>query len=295
MLDSTKNILVATDGSEDGSLAARAAADLSGQTGAALHVVHVWQNVASPHLQGYIRAGLEQRGRDCLDSEVESLRAEGVEVAGDHLLVGSTSDRILDLAQEIEAGLVVVGGRGHGRVGRLLLGSVSEAVAQHAACPVLVVRGGAWPPSGVVVGDDGSRSAEHAADLALSFAGLYGLRAKLVRAHPNPIPPSGSWSAAEDRAIAETLASEEEDLKRRAAELSRKSGVSCEHAFETEDPALALLDAAGESGFALLAVGSRGLGGVRRAMLGSVSTKVLRAAKGPVLVCPERASGGEGA
>ena len=47
---------------------------------------------------------------------------------------------ILTLAEEIGAGLIVLGSRGHGRIRRALMGSVSDAVVRHAHCPVLVVR-----------------------------------------------------------------------------------------------------------------------------------------------------------
>jgi len=61
-------------------------------------------------------------------------------VARAHLRVGRPDKEIVDLAEEIDAGLVVVGSRGLGGVRRALVGSVSDSVVRHAPCPVLVVR-----------------------------------------------------------------------------------------------------------------------------------------------------------
>ena len=62
-------------------------------------------------------------------------------VAQAHLKIGGTVEEIVTLAEETEAGLILLGSRGLGGVGRALMGSVSEFVVRHAHCPVLVVRG----------------------------------------------------------------------------------------------------------------------------------------------------------
>jgi nucleotide-binding universal stress UspA family protein len=54
--------------------------------------------------------------------------------------VGKPAAEIVDLAEELGVGLVVVGSRGLGGVRRALMGSVSDSVVRHAHCPVLVVR-----------------------------------------------------------------------------------------------------------------------------------------------------------
>jgi nucleotide-binding universal stress UspA family protein len=47
---------------------------------------------------------------------------------------------IVGLAEELGAGLIVMGSRGLGRIRRALMGSVSDSVVRHAHCPVMVVR-----------------------------------------------------------------------------------------------------------------------------------------------------------
>jgi nucleotide-binding universal stress UspA family protein len=54
--------------------------------------------------------------------------------------MGDAAMEIVHLAEDIEAGLVVMGSRGRGGIRRALMGSVSDSVVRHAHCPVLVVR-----------------------------------------------------------------------------------------------------------------------------------------------------------
>ncbi len=53
---------------------------------------------------------------------------------------GAPADQIIRVADEVEADLIVIGGRGKGAVGAVLLGSVAYRVLHHAPCPVLVTR-----------------------------------------------------------------------------------------------------------------------------------------------------------
>ena len=141
-----KKILLATDGSEDATLAARAAIELSNRTASELHVVHVWHDVPTPHLHSFVRAQLRQEAEEVLNKQLERIEQAGGTVAEAHLREGRTIDEILDLSEELDVGLLIVGSRGLGGVGRILLGSVSEGIIHHARRPVLVVPGGrdAW-------------------------------------------------------------------------------------------------------------------------------------------------------
>ena len=75
-----------------------------------------------------------------LETEVEKVREAGGTVVQVHLRMGKAAVEIVDLAEELGAGLVVVGSRGLGGIRRALMGSVSDSVVRHAHCPVLVVR-----------------------------------------------------------------------------------------------------------------------------------------------------------
>ena len=285
-----KRILLATDGSEDAALAARAAVDLVTGAGAELHVAHAWQTVSTTRFERFVRASLLAEARELLDRQVAQFGEAGADVADAHLREGPAADEVVDLAGEIGADLVVVGSRGRGPVKRLALGSVSEGVVHHAGCPVLVLRGGeAWPPKRVVIGDDGSGPARDAASLAAGIGGLFGAKGLLLRAYPELPKMDLEGRALDARMVDDELRREEQKLEERAGWLEKNLGVRPRVRIDVGDPTARLLTAAEElheGEQTLLAVGSRGLGPWGRAKLGSVSTKVLRAAKGPVLVCP---------
>ena len=82
----------------------------------------------------------EQRAREVLEVEVEKVRSAGGTVVQAHLMEGRIAPEIVGLAEQIGAGLIVMGSRGRGGIRRALVGSVSDAVVRHAHCPVLVVR-----------------------------------------------------------------------------------------------------------------------------------------------------------
>jgi nucleotide-binding universal stress UspA family protein len=71
-------------------------------------------------------------------------------VAQTYLGTGRPDEEIVELAEEIGAGMVVVGSRSLGGVRRALMGSVSQSVVRHAHCPALVVRGGGRDEGAVV-------------------------------------------------------------------------------------------------------------------------------------------------
>lgn len=290
-------ILLATDGSEDAALAARAAADLSERAGSELHIVHVlprFPRYAYPGVtpQIYSRVLDEdlREARDLLEEQVKGIQARGARVAESHTRRGPTVDEILDLADELGADLIVVGSRGLGPVRGLVLGSVSGGIVHGATSPVLVLRGGenAWPPNRIVVGDDGSEEAKGAGVLAARIAKLLDTGVLLVRAYPRLPETDAEGREFDARRVDDELRREERTLESRAKEIEDASGaVRPRVGLTVGEPATALLEAAGEGAErALLAVGSRGLDATRRLRLGSVSTKVLHAAHGPVLIYP---------
>jgi nucleotide-binding universal stress UspA family protein len=280
-----KKILLATDGSEDARLAAQAAADLSEKTSAELHIVHAWQIVPHPVIDP---DQYEEEAARLLKEQTEFVSDAGGTVNEAHLVMDAPVDAILDLGEEIGADLTVVGSRGHGPLGRLILGSVSEGVVHHATRPVLVLRGeqDSWPPERVVIGDDGSEAAKKAGELASSIGDLFGALGVLVRAYPELPEADPVGRALDPRAVDDALHQAEQGLHERAEELGRLAGKRPRIEIAVGDAAMALLERAREESRTLIAVGSRGLGLARRLRLGSVSTKVLRAAEGPVLVYP---------
>ena len=146
-------ILLATDGSEEATLAAQTAIDLAHKTGSELHVVYARIPPSSrAFYEGYEEGAdvgaylqdeseeLTRRGQGLLDEQVRKIEVAGGSVAQAHLGIGKPEEEITALAEEIGAGLIVVGSRGLGGIRRALMGSVSDSVVRHAHCPVMVVR-----------------------------------------------------------------------------------------------------------------------------------------------------------
>jgi nucleotide-binding universal stress UspA family protein len=149
-------ILLATDGSDEATLAAQTAIDVADKTNSELHVVYVGEldygypsydlsydpSYAVPDFEymQQIQENLEQEARKALDAEVEQVKAAGGRVVEAHLSMGSPDAEIVKLADDIGAGLIMMGSRGLGGIRRALIGSVSDSVVRHAHCPVLVVR-----------------------------------------------------------------------------------------------------------------------------------------------------------
>ena len=143
-------ILLATDGSEEAEMAFASAADLSKKTGSELHVVYVGHmplasyespgaTTLDPGLSGRMHESAQQEARTMLDEQMQRVGHSG-EIAEVHARIGRPDAEIVGLAEELGAGLIVLGSRGLGRLRRALMGSVSDSVVRHAHCPVLVVR-----------------------------------------------------------------------------------------------------------------------------------------------------------
>ena len=267
--------LLATDGSENTAQATKAAVDIATRSGSELHVIHVWHDVHTPHAHDFVKRELRRQGREILDEEVKRIGEMGGTVTRSHLRKGRTFEEAIKLGDELEAGLLVVGSRGHRGLRRMLLGSHSEDVVHHAHRPVLVVRRGenVWPPARIIAGDDYSEDARKTAELAGNLAKLLGARMLLL--HAVPRLPQASGEAVEAK------------LEDRAGELEEVVQQRPQTRVVAGDSAEVLIEAAQEGeGPTLVAVGSRGLGTVGRLRLGSVSTKVIRAGLGAVLVYP---------
>ena len=95
---------------------------------------------------------LNEELQQLLDAQVRQIEAVGGTVWQAHLRMGRPDAEIIALAEEIEAGLLVMGSRGLGGIRRALMGSISGSVVRHTHCPVLVVR-----KEGTVAGQVGGR------------------------------------------------------------------------------------------------------------------------------------------
>jgi universal stress protein A len=136
-------IVVASDGSGPSDAAIRMAGELAAKTGSELHVLHVslvsrylYPEILSEAQLGRIKAEAQKR----LDDEEARARESGVEITKSHLRLGRAADETMRLAQDLGAGLIVIGNRSGEAMRRILLGNDAESIVRHAHCAVLVAR-----------------------------------------------------------------------------------------------------------------------------------------------------------
>lgn len=144
MIQPFTKVLVGTDFSEPASRAVERAIDVARRYEAHLHIVHVWE---VPLIVGGPMAGpavdwitpIEQAARAQLDELVDGLRAGKVDVTAT-LSSGVAWDRIIAIAEQVGADLVVVGTHGRTGIRRALMGSIAERVVRLSPVPVLTVH-----------------------------------------------------------------------------------------------------------------------------------------------------------
>jgi nucleotide-binding universal stress UspA family protein len=141
-------ILLATYGSAGTEFAAHTAIRLANSADCELHLVYVerlppypaYAPISAQHLEWELHEGAERAGLERLWELDRRIRIAGGTVAGAHLRVGEVAKEVVDLAEELEVDLIVVGTRGRSVIRRALMGSVSDSVVRHARCPVVVAR-----------------------------------------------------------------------------------------------------------------------------------------------------------
>jgi nucleotide-binding universal stress UspA family protein len=222
-----------------------------------------------------------------VDGAATRLRAAHLAAIG-RVLHGRPASVLANEARDSAADLIVVGSRGHGPMDALLLGSVSTELADHAPCPVLVVR----RPSirRVLLATDGSRSADRAIDQLVAWRLLAGADARVVSVAPATGPLSTLAAAFEPRAplqpndLGEQMRARRLRIAEEACRRLQLAGVVAEAEVRQGDPADQIVRAARAFDADLVVTGSRGLGTLPRLLLGSVARKVLLHADASVLV-----------
>jgi nucleotide-binding universal stress UspA family protein len=284
-------VVVGYDGSSSADAALRLARDEAARLNAPLRVVHVleWPAVVVAVAPGptHPDEAAVRQAEELVATAVSTARAAdpGITVTGD-VRVGAAAGQLV--AESERARLVVLGHRGHDGFPGLLLGSVGAAVAAHAHCPVLVVRGRTVAPGAtapVLVGHDGSECAGMAVGVALETAAARRVGVRVLRAWKPPVPRRAVVEFGLDP---EELATAERVAVREAIDPWREKfpRVPVTINVVADRPAAALISASRHC--QLVVVGSRGRGGFGGLHLGSVSHQLLHHADCPVLVIHAR-------
>ncbi|MET7402279.1 universal stress protein [Dactylosporangium sp. NPDC005572] len=187
------------------------------------------------------------------------------------------------LAAGASAGLLVVGTRGRRTTTGTVLGSVSQQVAAHAACPVAVVRGRTGPAGPVLVGFDASEPARQALELGFVEAASRGCDVRAVRAVDTSVgpPAMGAPPLLHDATEVRRVLFDEAAAQVAAAAAGHP-GVGWDFDGVAGDAIGALARRSRQA--QLVVVGNRGHGGFAGLLLGSVSLRLLHRADCPVLI-----------
>jgi nucleotide-binding universal stress UspA family protein len=135
-------IVVGTDGSGRAAVAVHKALELARLTGATVHAVNAMHTAAAfedPHSAQLVVDELRDHAEGIKEQVLADARRHGVTVEF-HSSIGEPAEALVDLAEKLNADLVVVGNRGMSGVKRFVLGSVPNRVSHRCPCSVLIVN-----------------------------------------------------------------------------------------------------------------------------------------------------------
>jgi nucleotide-binding universal stress UspA family protein len=285
-----KTIIVGADGTDSSNIAVDWAAHEAHRRRLPLRIVHAfdweWQGARYNVGREFIEIA-----RKSAQTVVTAARNRAHAIAPDiaietEAVIGHAAPRLLELSRDAE--LLVLGNRGRGGFAGLLLGSVSQRVATHASCPVVVVRGQAVATDGpIAAGVDDSPAADLALGTAFTAADEQHCPLTAVRTYLPVIP---LWLSGVSPSTVDTPEQDADEQKRLEEQLAPWRAKFPEVPVETvvthKSAAFALEQASRRA--RLVVVGHRGHGLLAGALLGSTTLQLLHHAACPVFVARPR-------
>jgi nucleotide-binding universal stress UspA family protein len=228
-------------------------------------------------------AELEAKGIETAKQRLEALRDFLAELSVDIVVdVGEPSEVIL--AKEEMADLIILGSHSKGLMERILIGSTSERVARYCHKPLLILKGKA--PEGfkkVCLAHDLSKHAQSAFEFFLNLVPPEedGRLTLLHVEETIELPIVDALTEGLTKKIEEEKINYLNSLLERAKEKGWKAELVVKKHSNTADGIVEFIK---EGDYDLLVMGSRGLSGLKRVLLGSTSSQVLRKAEVPILI-----------
>jgi nucleotide-binding universal stress UspA family protein len=299
MPESVTPVVVGVDGTYSAIQAARWAAAVAAKFAAPLSIVHADPPRGHRPSDAVAALRVDELAERRSSSEAILQAAEHA-VRGDFSSLAVTSERMCGPIGEVLrdlsgcARMIVLGCDDVSLGAAFLVGSTTVAVATHSACPVVAWRGDLVCPNsqGIVLGVDGTRAGDGAIGAAFEFADRFGVGIAAVHAWPIRRPPVDvivpsliDWDAIEAAEWSMLMGALEPWEK-------RCPNVEVTYFVDPEKPSRALLRHAKDA--QLVVVGSRGLGLLGGAVLGSTGLNLLHHSDVPVMICrPTETSTGD--
>lgn len=287
------NILLAVDASPCSKYAIQMVKHFSGEVN--LYILYVVDVPALKH--AYLSSACSESDFEGYRKEVARLSQHVLHETRDELLSfarkiqliadnGDPAECIIQTAEEHQVDLILLGHRGMTESSPFLLGGVSQKVATYAPCSVLVCKEAVPALDRMLLAVDGSDASKKSAQFleALPFKGPLHLVIEMVWSPP---PASLLTSVSKSSYVAPKTASAKskgEAFLREMAEPLQKGPYKVKCEWKCGDPPQAILESAKKQDVQMIVVGARGLKGIKRFLLGSVSQKVLEHAPCSVLI-----------
>jgi nucleotide-binding universal stress UspA family protein len=294
-----RRILCPTDFSDFAARALGQAVPLARWYQASITALHVAPAAAAP-LDGMLAYSLPPLANPSVRERLERDLAEfasparAAGIATDAMLrEGAVPARILDVARELPADLLVMGTHGQGGLERLVLGSVTESVLRRAPCPVLTIPHDERTPSApppfkrILYATDFSPAADDALDHALSLAEEAQGTLTLVNVMEGPtLAATTSGLPLNLSRLTADLAQDARRALREAVPASARDWCTTEEVIAFGRPADEIMRVAREREAQLIVMGVHGRNTLDLLLFGSTTHRVIRKAPCPVLTIP---------
>ena len=216
-----------------------------------------------------------EAGKKILRNAEQLFEEAGIDVDARLVKYEDPAESVLQLVKDEGYSLVVIGNRADTQSARYSLGSVTEKVARHAECPVLIVKQKPKVEK-ILVAVDGSKYADRALEYAVQLAKNYRANLALLHVEEDKLVRIGGPQVMDCvGTVGECIL---KDASRKAA------GMSFDKLLKFGSPAETIIKVAKKAGVDLIVVGSRGLSSVQRFLLGSVSDDISLHSMSSVLI-----------
>jgi nucleotide-binding universal stress UspA family protein len=214
-------------------------------------------------------------GKKILRNAEEMFTEAGIDVDTKLVSFEDPAEYILEIVKDEGYDLVVIGNRAGNQSERYSLGSVTEKVARHAECPVLIVKKKPKVKK-LLTAVDGSKYADKALEYAVQLAKNYSANLALVHVEEDRLIRVGGPQ------VEDCVGTVGECILKDAA--TKAEGVSFDQKLEYGSPAEVIIKIAKKADVDIIVVGSRGLSSIGRFLLGSVSDDISIHARSSVLI-----------